>query len=69
MQPGNGGEAAVNPGLVLDMLKAHQRTAALKAAIDLDVFAPWARGRAMWPRSRATAPRRSAASASFAISW
>ena len=38
MQPGNGGEAAVNPGLVLDMLNAYQRTAALKAAIDLDLF-------------------------------
>src|SRR5580700_1643622 len=31
-------EAQLNPGLVFDMLQAHQRTAALKAAIDLDVF-------------------------------
>jgi len=30
--------AAPNPGLVFDMLQAHQRTAALKAAIELDVF-------------------------------
>jgi SAM-dependent methyltransferase len=29
---------APNPGLVFDMMQAHQRTAALKAAIDLDVF-------------------------------
>ena len=27
-----------NPGLVFEMVNAHQRTAALKAAIDLDVF-------------------------------
>jgi len=38
MQPGNGTESPVNPGLVLDMLNAYQRTAALKAAIDLDLF-------------------------------
>jgi hypothetical protein len=31
--------APVNPGLVFDMMQAHQRTAALKTAIDLDVFA------------------------------
>lgn len=31
-------QAAPNPGLVFEMLQAHQRTAALKAAIDLDVF-------------------------------
>jgi len=30
--------APPNPGLVFEMLQAHQRTAALKAAIDLDVF-------------------------------
>src|SRR5580693_5756104 len=28
----------LNPGLVFDMLQAHQRTAALKTAIELDVF-------------------------------
>jgi 2-polyprenyl-3-methyl-5-hydroxy-6-metoxy-1,4-benzoquinol methylase len=38
MQPGSSVEAPLNPGLVFDMLQAHQRTAALKAAIDLDVF-------------------------------
>lgn len=38
MHPGNSAEGSLNPGLVLDMLQAHQRTAALKAAIDLDVF-------------------------------
>jgi 2-polyprenyl-3-methyl-5-hydroxy-6-metoxy-1,4-benzoquinol methylase len=31
-------DAPLNPGLVFDMLNAHQRTAALKAAIDLDIF-------------------------------
>ena len=30
--------APPNPGLVFDMMNAHQRTAALKAAIDLDIF-------------------------------
>jgi len=34
----NGLGAAPNPGLVFEMLQAHQRTAALKAAIELDVF-------------------------------
>jgi len=38
MQTGNLSEVPPNPGLVFDMLQAHQRTAALKAAIDLDVF-------------------------------
>ncbi|MGH9617354.1 MAG: hypothetical protein ACRD28_11485, partial [Acidobacteriaceae bacterium] len=38
MRPGNGSEGPLNPGLVLDMLSAHQRTAALHTAIDLDVF-------------------------------
>lgn len=38
MHSGNGGEGPVIPGLVFDMLQAHQRTAALKAAIDLDLF-------------------------------
>ncbi len=28
----------LNPGLVFEMVQAHQRTAALKAAIDLDIF-------------------------------
>jgi len=39
MQPGNPAEGPPNPGLVFDMLWAYQRTAALKAAIDLGVFA------------------------------
>ena len=34
----SGGAEAPNPGLVFDMMQAHQRTAALKAAVDLDVF-------------------------------
>ena len=38
MQHGNGAGAPLTPGLVFEMLQAHQRTAALKAAIDLDVF-------------------------------
>src|SRR5215472_8691913 len=31
-------QAPLTPALIFDMLQAHQRTAALKAAIDLDVF-------------------------------
>ncbi len=38
MHPGNSPEAPLTPALVFDMLQAHQRTAALKAAIDLDLF-------------------------------
>ncbi len=38
MQPGMSVESPLTPGLVFEMLQAHQRTAALKAAIDLDVF-------------------------------
>jgi SAM-dependent methyltransferase len=38
MQNGKQAEAPLNPGLVMDMVQAHQRTAALKAAIELDVF-------------------------------
>lgn len=38
MQPGNHAEGPLTPGLVFEMLQAHQRTAALKAAIDLDIF-------------------------------
>lgn len=37
MQPGNA-DAPLTPTVVFDMLQAHQRTAALKAAIDLDLF-------------------------------
>jgi 2-polyprenyl-3-methyl-5-hydroxy-6-metoxy-1,4-benzoquinol methylase len=38
MTPSQKPEASLNPSLVFDMLQAHQRTAALKAAIDLDLF-------------------------------
>lgn len=38
MQSANLAEAPLTPGLVFEMLQAHQRTAALKAAIELDVF-------------------------------
>jgi len=38
MHPGNGADGPLTPGLVFEMLQAHQRTAALKAAIDLDLF-------------------------------
>lgn len=33
-----GNQAPLTPGLVFEMLQAHQRTAALKAAVDLDLF-------------------------------
>ena len=38
MQAGNPAEAPLNPGIVFDMVQSHQRTAALNAAIQLDVF-------------------------------
>lgn len=38
MQNGHSAEAPLNPGLIFEMVQAQQRTAALKAAIDLDVF-------------------------------
>ena len=38
MPSGNGTEVPVNPGLVFEMLNAYQRTAALKAAINLGLF-------------------------------
>jgi len=38
MQNGNQAAAPLNPGIVFDMMQAVQRTAALKAAIDLDIF-------------------------------
>ena len=38
MHSGNGSEAPLEPRLIFEMLQAHQRTAALKAAIDLDLF-------------------------------
>jgi SAM-dependent methyltransferase len=36
--------SAPNPGLVFDMAQAHQQTAALKAAIELDIFGAIGRG-------------------------
>jgi ubiquinone/menaquinone biosynthesis C-methylase UbiE len=38
MHSGNSADGPLTPGLVFEMLQAHQRTAALKAAIELDVF-------------------------------
>jgi hypothetical protein len=38
MQEENPTPAPLNPSIVFDMVQAHQRTAALKAAIQLDVF-------------------------------
>ncbi|MGA7243230.1 MAG: class I SAM-dependent methyltransferase [Terracidiphilus sp.] len=38
MQNGSHADAPLNPGIVFDMVQAVQKTAALKAAIDLDIF-------------------------------
>src|SRR5215472_8088209 len=38
MQAEHSAEAPPTPGLVFEMLQAHQRTAAMKAAIELDLF-------------------------------
>ena len=38
MHPENHADGPLTPAVVFEMLQAHQRTAALKAAIDLDVF-------------------------------
>ena|ERR1035437_263852 len=38
MHTGTRVDGPLTPGLVFEMLQAHQRTAALKAAIDLDLF-------------------------------
>jgi 2-polyprenyl-3-methyl-5-hydroxy-6-metoxy-1,4-benzoquinol methylase len=38
MQNGKYAEAPLNPGLVFEMVQAHERSAALKAAIELDIF-------------------------------
>jgi hypothetical protein len=38
MQSANHAEAPLTPAVIFEMLQAYQRTAALKAAIDLDVF-------------------------------
>ena len=38
MHDGNHAGAPLNPGLVFEMVQAHQKSAALKAAIELDIF-------------------------------
>ena len=38
MENGQQAGAPLNPGIVFDMVQAVQKTAALKAAIDLDIF-------------------------------
>ena len=38
MQPGTAVDTAPNPGLIFDTLLAHQRSAALRSAVELDVF-------------------------------
>ncbi len=38
MAPGKSADAPLTPAIVFDMLQAHQRTAALKATIELDVL-------------------------------
>jgi len=58
MQNGNHAEAPLNPGLVMEMMQAHQRTAALNAAIELDVFRAVGDG----PGDVATLARRCSAS-------
>ncbi len=44
MHPSNHPEAPLTPGLIFEMLFAYQRTAALKTAIDLDVFRAVSKG-------------------------
>src|SRR5438270_7291264 len=38
MVTGNSSESPLTPSIIFDMLQAHQQTAALKTAIDLDLF-------------------------------
>ena len=58
-----------NPALVFDALFAYQRTAALRAAIEIDLFRAIGEGRRRrWPRSPGAAPPPSAGLASFATS-
>ena len=44
MHPGNQPGGPVTPAPIFEMLQAHQRTAALKAAIDLDLFTAVGKG-------------------------
>ncbi len=58
MNPNSSDNGPLTPGLVFEMLQAHQRTAALKAAIDLNVFRAIGEG----PGDVASIARRCAAS-------
>ena len=58
MQPGIVAEAAPNPALVFETLMAHQRTAALRAAIELNLFRALGEG----PADAATLAKRCSAS-------
>ena len=44
MHPAKSTEAPLTPALIFELLQAHQRTAALRAAIDLDLFRPVGEG-------------------------
>ncbi len=68
MQSANHADGPLTPASIFDMLQAHQRTAALKAAIELDVFRAVGEGPGDVLPSRGTARRRSEGSASSAIS-
>jgi 2-polyprenyl-3-methyl-5-hydroxy-6-metoxy-1,4-benzoquinol methylase len=57
-QPANHNQEPITPGPIFDMLLAYQRTAALKAAIDLDLFRAVGEG----PGDVASIARRSASS-------
>ncbi|HMC59773.1 MAG TPA: methyltransferase dimerization domain-containing protein, partial [Candidatus Solibacter sp.] len=58
MQPGIALDTAPNPGLIFETLLAHQRSAALRTAIELDVFRAVGEG----PADAATLARRCSAS-------
>jgi 2-polyprenyl-3-methyl-5-hydroxy-6-metoxy-1,4-benzoquinol methylase len=58
MNPANNPEGPPNPALVFDVLLAYQRTAALKAAVDLDVFRAVSKG----PQDAASIARHCSAS-------
>ena len=58
-----------NPRIVFDMVQAHQRTAALKAAIDLDIFRAVGKGPGDVASIAKHAGHRSEAPVSCAIFW
>jgi len=62
IEPTDGGEAREpSPRLILDSINAYQRSAALKAAVTLDLFSAIAAGAATPRRSRrSAAPTRGA---------